>query len=219
MTEVKESQPDAAPSLDKQFNELFEWHQSLAGRVYYYECLHGHLISEFHHKKFVLQTKGKKQYKAQDPDTEKAYHHLFFGRRQCTNLDPWPCQFKGNLDSVACMQLRGDEWKVSPGLQSQVLDIYYNGRRKSGLHPFNPKEWQLDKDAKITPTDRVVLQRYHIQFVDFLDELIDIVDRHPIESSYDTKKQQRRDHKRTLAALRSERRRINDHLWKMTTVC
>lgn len=198
--------------LNVEQRTIVDWHLDIAGRIRYYMDLHGHLIDEFHHKKFVPKTRGVSDFKAQNAATNKAYGLLYFGRKSWTSFDTWPCSFKGDMDSILCNQL------LDPGSELVFLatDLHYNAARYDEFrrHPFDAKEWQLEKHADVTATDRKILVKFRQDFCAFLDELIDIVNQNPIPLRGATEKDNRKYHHSKVATLHKERGRIYRHLLK-----
>lgn len=118
------------------------------------------LMKQFHQKKCDVKN-GK--YRPRSSSDKLWYDKVIFqGKRGFTDLDAFPCQFRGTLDTLEHHECR----ELPPGKLS-----YYN---RSDVQLTNREELELSDKETLTEGDQEILRAFTRRTLLVMNELIDI---------------------------------------------
>jgi hypothetical protein len=153
-------------SLSEGDQALVEKHLRLAGEISKWLKIRRFLGDQIHQKK--CKKRGQK-FKITDPLVKSYYEKIVFtGRKSILSSDPFPCEFKGNLEDLLAIDLSDRNFPFQ--------DVYYNLEDRTDdlkFCKFKPEEWFLSESQTMSNQDIIVMTKFRDDFLDFIKECID----------------------------------------------
>lgn len=151
---------------------IIDDHLRLSGKINMLVNIRRYLIQQFHSKKMTVNPKSGK-YKPNDNYVSRYYDKfLFLNKKQNTDFDIFPCQFRSCLENILIKKLYNKDWNY--------IVIYYDKgsieytEQKEIYSAFDKNQWNIDDDPNITFNDQKVLFKYIEELVAFFDKTIEM---------------------------------------------
>lgn len=151
-------------------------HLKMSGRIEQLYKIRDQLIDEFHHKKYTLAPGGG-GYRCKNKAVDAKCTQLYLGRKEITNLQPFPSSFQNELENVMFDEVKAAHGCIDDAWGTHLIEVYY-GKRQANLpaeflfEDFDEKHWRLSDGKGLVSADIALLNEFGAQFLAFYDTAI-----------------------------------------------
>lgn len=134
------------------------------------------LKDQTHHKK-SKPTKNKSYYPVNSITRHYYNNYIYLGKQNITSFDYFPCLFNAKMENIMIEEMTTKNFNYIP--------IYYcheDKPRELYFSEFDENEWLLSEGLEMSLNDIQIMEKYKIQFINFLDRCIILMGKHNMDN-------------------------------------